>query len=139
MIKFRPTTKKDKITWWLERRDFLEEHFPEVRFYIQVKDLPNPKKVEMVKKYDEYLERTKSSEAFEIYTAMKNGTGDDLKSMSLLAKMKLQDGDYEKPPYDYNPRLLSMNQMIQDYKAVCEMIEDFEGKSFENKVKSALV
>ena len=129
VMSYQTQTKQKPLEFWSARKKYFELR-PVIKFYNWLISLPQAERQEVINKYNNHLEETKLSEAYQIY---KNKN-------YLLAREKLTDEDYQKPPFEYDPvYVLHVNQEVRDYQLVLEHINDFELENLSENVYTNLL
>ena len=93
---------------------------PEVKYYLDLMSKTPSERKTIIDDYDSYLLVSKNSEAGKIYSRSKaalfSGDKIDLRKLGGIAREKLINHYYEKPPQSFDPKYVGNKGVVMQYR-----------------------
>lgn len=127
---------------WLNKRKEDLKRTKSVSWYLKLKKQTPQFRSELTQKYNKYLEETLKSPAYDVFQAVKEAysSGDRklFDEMVEVARQKLINEDFQKPPALYDPSVIEYDFFVKQYLEVVEEIDKQEG-GFKKMVEEELI
>ena len=133
---------KKTLEWLEERRSFLEDKYPSVKWYIKFSKQTREFQQELIERYNKYLDESQHSEAKKLFnqikSEMKNKNMELVRKLAALAREKLANEDYKNAPATYDPVFIETEFFVRMYIEVQSEINK-EKSPFMRSVETALL
>lgn len=119
------------LEWLNARKQYLEENSSSVQWYMKLRKQTPQFRSELVKKYNEYLEKVTNSDAHETFQEVKKAylshDKNKFNQYVEIARQKLIAGDFQKAPAMYDPSTIEYEFFVKQYLEINDEIEKQQG------------